>query len=228
MTSARLAVVTPAIDVGAIDVAGTLAGLGDPRVTVEHHFLAAGPACIDNEADIAACRPGLLALARRLAAGHCAGLVINCMYDPCLDELRELVPVPVFGCAQTAMSVATALGRPFGIVDVLNLAEPMALEQGHAMMASLLARYGAGAACVSYRAIDVPILTLYDCRPLTLKALERAVGDMANDGAASILLGCTGLAGLSAELQAACSRLNRPITVIEPLRTTVSVACSML
>ena len=228
MTLPRLAVVTPAIDVGAIDVDGALAGLGSPRLAIDHHFLEDGPSCIDDQRDIDACRPGLLAVARHLLREGCAGVVVNCMYDPCLDDLREVLAVPVFGCAQTAMAVAASLGRPFGIVDVLDLSEPATLERGRAMMESLLNRYGVARACIAYRAIDVPILDLYSSRPQTLAALERAAGAIAADGAASILLGCTGLSGLSHDLREACARLNPPVTVIEPLRTTVGIACAML
>jgi allantoin racemase len=227
VTLPRLAVVTPAIDVGAIDVASALAGLGSPRLAIDHHFLEDGPSSIDDQRDIDACRTGLLAVARRLRGGNCAGLVVNCMYDPCLDDLREMLQVPVFGCAQTSMAVAASLGRPFGIVDVLDLSDPAALERGRAMMMSLLTRYGVASACISYRAIDVPILDLYASRPQTLAALERAASAMAADGAASILLGCTGLAGLSDDLREACARLHLPVTVIEPLRTTVGIACAM-
>lgn len=139
-----------------------------------------------------------------------------------------MLSVPVFGCAQTAMSVVAALGRPFGIVDVQGLSSPGALDRGRAMLFELLERYGAAAACVSYRAIDARILDLYDSRPRTVGALERAVSELADDGARSILLGCTGLAGLRDDLKASCDRLHLPVTVVEPLRTTVSVACAML
>ena len=108
---ARIAVISPVVPTDAIDVEATLRPLRDSTAEIENFFLDEGPASIETEADIESCLPGLLAMGERVAQAGWQALVINCMCDPGVRELRARIAVPVFGPAETSMHAIAAAGQ---------------------------------------------------------------------------------------------------------------------
>lgn len=211
-------VITPVVDSGAIDVEPSLAPFRSDRVTITNVFIDEGPPAVETEADVIACLPGVMRAARGVGATADA-VVINCMCDPGVPELRQVLSVPVFGAAQTSMHVAASLGTRFSVIDVLPEGREYVERQVH--------KFGLGASFASHRALGIPVLELFRDPERTLKALEReARHALEDDGADSVLLGCTGLAQLAVRFNARITSHGRSFQVLEPFGITLGVACA--
>jgi allantoin racemase len=220
---ARIAVLTPAIDTGAIDVESALAPLRSTALLIDSFHIAEGPPAINDEADVAACLAGLLSIGVRVAGLGYDAIVVNCMYDPGLTALRAAAAVPVLGPAQTSMHVAAALGARFSIVDVQDNA-----QSGKAIFENLVASYGVKENYVSHHPIDTPILELFHDPQSTVAALYVATRAALADGANMTIFGCTGLAGLADGVRRRFLDNGLQLRMIEPLQTTIAVAAALV
>jgi allantoin racemase len=143
-----------------------------------------GPASVESHYDEALSVPGVLA-----SLGDADGYVIACFGDPGLDAARELADGPVVGIAEAAMRAAAYLGRGFSVVTTVARARGRTWD--------LAAHYGVRRSCLGVHACEVPVLeiaaepVLATCR----KALE-------SDEPDAIVLGCAGMAHLTASLSA--------------------------
>jgi len=114
-------------------------------------------------------------------------VAIGCFFDPVLDELREVVDIPVLSFAETSMLTACTLGRRFGI---LTHAETMLAKY----VDVLVDRYGLERRAGPMVNFELTFEQLEEamsgqpeeCLRLTRKAGERAVAG----GAEVIILGC--------------------------------------
>jgi allantoin racemase len=209
-------VITPVVDTGAIDVEPALAPFRTDRVTITNVFIDEGPPAVETEADVIACLPEVMRAARGATAD---AVVINCMCDPGVPELRQVLSVPVFGAAQTSMHVAASLGMRFSVIDVL--------PEGREYVERQVQKFGLGGSFASHRALGIPVLELFRDPERTLKALEReARHALEDDGADSLLLGCTGLAQLAVRFNARLASQGRSCQILEPFGITLGVACA--
>lgn len=220
MSDLRLAVISPVVPTGAIDVEASLTPLRTGTVEIRNFFLEAGPPCIETEADVQACLPGLLAIGERLAGERWHGLVINCMCDPGVQELRARIAVPVFGPAETSMRAIAAAGGRFSVLDVV--------ADGRQLVEEQVGRFGVHENYVSHRSIDVPVLELFSDPAATVAALEEAAIAALSDGANTLLFGCTGLANLVNRLRSLLAVHGLHPLTVEPLATSIQVARSLL
>jgi allantoin racemase len=187
---------------------------------VQNSFIDEGPLSIESEGDVAACLPGLRATSSRIVSQGWDALVINCMCDPGVEELRATHTVPVFGPSETSMHIAATMGRRFSILDVS--------PGGRDIFEAQVLRYGLTRYYVSYRAINTPILELNLDPASTVADLEAQALLAFKDGADSVILGCTGLAELVNRLRQALASHGSPGVVMEPLRTTLAAAQAVL
>ncbi len=215
-----MAVLSPVLATDVIDVEATLAAARRPGWSVSNCFIDQGPASIEDEADIAACLPGLLATGERLVRDGFEAIVINCMCDPGVVELRERYAVPIFGPAETSMHAVAMAGKRFSVLDVVS--------GGRDFVERQVARYHLGSNYVSHRAIDVPVLELMRDPERTLQALEVQALLAIQDGADTVILGCTGLAELAAGLRVRLGARGMKAEIIEPLRATLAIAQCLL
>lgn len=212
----RIAVISPVLATDVIDVQATLQPFRDLSLRVENFFIEDGPPAIETDADAAACLPGLLRAAGRLVRKDWQVFVINCMCDPGVAELRATYDIPVFGPAETSMRAIASSGARFAVLDVV--------AEGRELVERQVERHGVNAAYVSHHAINVPVLQLFRAPDRTLAALEKAARAALNDGADTLLLGCTGLAELARSLRARLKACGLSAVVVEPLGTTLAVA----
>jgi allantoin racemase len=119
------------------------------------------------------------------------------------------------------MHVAAMLGLRFSIVTVMDSVVPM--------LENLAAVYGLTGKLASVRSINVPVLEIHENRAALQEALlsqcRRAIID---DGAHSIVLGCTGFLGCAEALSAALDASGLSVPVVDPIPTAVYVASALL
>ncbi len=150
-----------------------------------------GPVSIEGHYEEAVATIAMLEEVRRGEAAGCDAHVIACFGDPGLLAAREIARGPVLGIAEAAMHAACFIATGFSIVTTLTRTRIIA-EQ-------LVRNYGMEHACRRVRATDLAVLELEDpasdARAKIIAACERALDE---DGSGAIVLGCAGMADLTA------------------------------
>lgn len=160
-----------------------------------------GPDTIRIDADAARAGEGFAAFAA--AHPEAEGFISACFSDPGLDLARARVPQPVTGAQEAAVIEAAAIGR-FGIIALSERAIPRHLARIRAM----------GLADRLVAELPLPDVSAADSgRDAAVYAQILGLGcRLRDDGARAVVLGCAGMAELSARLEA-----DLGIRVVEPI-----------
>ena len=173
--------------------------------------LAEGPPGIETEQHIREVVAPLIRLVERLEGEACA-FVDACFSDPGLNELRAATDRPVYGIAESAYPQAAANGRRFGVVSILAASVPR-----HRRYVEEL---GLGGSLAGDRPVGLGVTALGDDAEATFARLVE-VGEQLRDedGADTIVLGCTGMAPHRERLERGLE-----IPVIDPVTAAVEAA----
>ncbi|NJR39852.1 MAG: aspartate/glutamate racemase family protein [Leptolyngbyaceae cyanobacterium CSU_1_4] len=188
----RIKVINPNTTVSMTDkigaVARSVASSGVEIITCNPE---SGPAAIEGHYDEAVGTVGLLDEICKGETEGIDGYVIACFGDPGLLAARELAKGPVLGIAEAAMHAASFISTGFSIVTTLGRTRVIAQRLVH--------NYGMTPFCRKVRAIDLPVLSLEtpDARAAILQECRLALEE---DHCGAIILGCGGMADLSAQL----------------------------
>lgn len=198
-----------------------VAGLNEfLNVAFSHVNLTMGPTSIQGMFDDGFATPGIVARCIEAERDGVNAVLIDCMGDPGLDAAREAVSIPVLGPGETTMHVAAMLGHKFAVVTVLDQVRPL-LEK-HAKI------YGLQEKLASVRAVEVAVNHIGDDpEGLLARLLEQSKKAVVEDHADCIVLGCTGFLGVSDRLQAMLHQDGLMVPVLNPLRTTASLAVAL-
>lgn len=171
-------------------VAQTVASLGTEIIACHPSM---GPVSIESHYDEALSVVGILEEIQKGEQEGIDGYIIACFGDPGLLAAREATEKPVIGIAEAAMHVASLLATGFSIVTTLNRTRIMA--------AHLAENYGMTRFCRRIRAIDLPVLDLeVPHSPTRSQILAECRQALEEDGSGVIVLGCSGMADLAAEI----------------------------
>ncbi len=160
--------------------------------------------------------------------------------DPGYPEAREIAHryrIPVTACAHAQMHVAAMLGNSFSIVDIA--------ETHNMQMAELAVRYRFAERCRSIRNIDFPLPRPAHSGHRTVTgerqraesgqrsemleaAVQEAVAAIEEDGAESIVLGCSAAFWLQPYLQKRLTEIGWDIPVLEGYRCAIEMAKLMV
>lgn len=163
-----------------------------------------GPASIESAYEEEMAAPGILEKVREAEKEGFDAVIIDCMGDPALEAAKEIVDIPVVGPAQSSMAIASTLGDKFSVVTVLDRLIPLIWRE--------VKDYGYEGQVASVRSVKVPVLELEEKRAEVKAALLReSKKAIEEDGADTIILGCTGLVGMARELQEALK-----VPVVDP------------
>lgn len=197
-----------------------LAALGYAGLTVSHSQITSGPGSIECEFEAAMSVPGTIEKAIEAEREGAHAIIIDCMGDPGLRAVREVVSIPVLGPAETSMHVAAMLGHRFSVITVLR--------RLRASFENEAAIYGLSTKLASVRHVDIPVLELEDDLPTTqARLVEQAVIAVEQDGAEAVIFGCTGLMGCAAAVRQGLLAKGIDIPVVDPIPTAVSVAAAL-
>jgi len=159
------------------EVTGATAAFGAPVIASRAAFVVAAHA----------------ALATYEEHGKSADAVIlACFGDPGLAALREVAAKPVIGLAQASIDAALRLGQPFGIVTA-----------GHAWGEMLREQVLLQDAAQSFRGVeilDTDGLAISRDRQGFHARVQQGVDAAQQSGAATVILGGAGFAGMAASL----------------------------
>jgi allantoin racemase len=122
--------------------------------------------------------------------------IVACFDDTGLEAARCLTEAPVVGIGEAAFHMASLIAGKFSVVTTLKRSIP-AIEQN-------LAKYGLASRCARVRASDVAVLDLEIPGSEARGRISEEIGaSLREDGAEAVVLGCAGMADLSAELSRA-------------------------
>jgi len=171
-----------------------------------------GPVSIEGYYDEAFSVPGLLA---EIAKGEATGVsahIIACFDDTGLEAARCVAQAPVIGIGEAAFHLASMLGHRFTVVTTLS--------RSIAAIENNLLRYGLASRCARVRACEVPVLSLDDpASNATAKISAEIELSKLEDRAEVIVLGCAGMADLTAQLSE-----NHGLPVIDGVASAVKLA----
>jgi allantoin racemase len=174
-----------------------------------------GPVSIEGYYDEVFAIPGLLVEIARAERDGADAVVIACFDDTGLDAARSLASIPVIGICEAAVSATAFVAQRFTIVTTM--------ERSRLPVEHLVHRYGMGSRC-KVRAADVPVLSLEDPSSNARDRLRSEISAaLKDDKAEAIVLGCAGMADLTAAL-----RQEFGVPVIDGVAAAVKQAESLV
>jgi allantoin racemase len=213
----HITVITPIVT-DSFSGADEFASLGRDGLTVSGVSLRSGPRSLESRVDDAFAVPGMILAARQAQKDGADALVIDCMDDPGLGALREMVDIPVLGVAQTSMAICTSLAHSFGIVTVVS----------GGVFRDQVALYGYDRQFAGCRWVETPVLELHERMDEVQVEVSQLALQLVRDGAASIILGCTGFVGCAEAIRKVLRAEGLEVPVVDPLPTTVSFAATLI
>ena len=184
-----------------------IARIGSAGAEYSVKSLTAGPASIESEFDDRVASPYVLEEIVKAERDGFDAVFVSCMGDVATNAARELVKIPVIAPYQACMAVASTLGDKFGVVTIMENIVPNFLRKAR--------EYGFAENLAGVRSIDVPVLELDRRRTHVLDSLVRESRRLIEEeGADSIILGCTGLVGMAHMLQ---ERIGVPVLDPTPI-----------
>ena len=149
-------------------------------------------------------------LCRRVEAEAADAYVIACASDPGIEAVRAATGAPVFGVFRSAVAAAAARAERFGVIAIVDASKARHLAGLRSM--------GLESRLAAEVAMNVAMEALLD--PVTARAgLLAAARACVAAGAGAVVLGCTGMAGHRAAIEAAAG-----VPVIEPCQAGVAMA----
>jgi len=185
-----------------------------------------GPESIESKYDEALAQPDVVRKIQEAEEQGFDACIIDCFGDPGLYAAREVVHIPVVGAGQSAMFLAAMLSRRFSVITVLAKTVPLIEDNARV--------YNINSKLASVRAVNIPVLQLPVLQLQSRKSelIERlsAEGSSAveEEGAEAIVLGCTGMAGLTEAVKESLHRKGLKALVIDPVQAAVKVAESLV
>jgi len=151
--------------------------------------------------------PKVVKLGRELEAEGMSALIVSCVDDPGVDQLRKVVKIPVIGAGSAAASLALSLGDRIGVLIISDRTPDIVKK--------ILGK--------SFLAEQKPqgVTTTLDLLREERVHLFSAAGQLKGKGADVILLGCTGYAtiGIAQEL-----RRRLGMLVVDPVLASAIAA----
>jgi allantoin racemase len=174
-----------------------------------------GPVSIEGYYDEVFAVPGLLVEIVKAEREGADAIVIACFDDTGLDAARALAGIPVIGICEAALSATSFIAQRFSVVTTM--------ERSRLPVEHLVHRYGMGTRC-KVRAADVPVLSLEDPNSNARDRLRSEISAaLKDDRAEAIVLGCAGMADLTAAL-----RQEFGVPVVDGVAAAVKQAESLI
>ncbi|WP_160169088.1 aspartate/glutamate racemase family protein [Bradyrhizobium sp. Ai1a-2] len=213
MPNKRILVILPVNNPGhGDDVMQELASAVAPDFELVIRRLSEGTPFIESRHDEAVNAAPIIELAKTAEREGFSGVFVNCFGEPAVDVVRELVTIPVVGGFRPAVLAAKLVAQTYSIVTITRSVAPI--------IRGLAASFGIEP--VSIRDIGMHVVELHDKEQLVRKLLDQCMQAIATDGAEAIVLGCTGMIGVSETIASALAAAGRPAPVINPARSAIT------
>lgn len=178
-------------------------------VEVEIRNITEGHPCIENRTNWLENGMPVVKLAQGIEQEGFDGIWLT-DFDMCgVEAAREVINIPIIGGFPTSAFTALALSQRFSIITVLQ--STLAMQRGHVLT------YGLSESFASIRAVDCTVPELENVDIVVAKTLEQAIKAVKEDGAQSLLLGCTGFVDIAEKVSTLLSEtVGAYVPVIDP------------
>lgn len=220
--SYRICVIVPAAtDTFNERIMQAIAPVIPPDVQVEIRNITQGHPCIENRINWLENGMPVVELAQAIEKEGFDGIWLT-DFDMCgVEAAREVIDIPIIGGFPTSAFTALSLSQRFSIITVLQ--STLAMQRRHVLT------YGLTESFASIRMIDCPVDQLSNVDIVVAKTLEQASKAVKEDGAQSILLGCTGFVDVASKVSTLLEEtLGYYVPVIDPNQAGFSFLVSMV
>ena len=184
--------------------------------TVIHRQISEGSVTIECEYDEVYSAPNVVSLAVAEAeAREIHGVFSNCFGDPGVRAIREKLKVPVFGGFEPAIYLGLGLGDTLGIVTVLKNVVPM--------INGAISRAGLERRVTSVRTLNMSVIELEDREKLMASLYVECKKAIEEDGVSVLVMGCTGIIGVTDEMTARLQADGYDVPVLEAAQCAVTL-----
>lgn len=192
-----------------------------PDVQVEIRNITQGHPDIENRTNWQQNGMPVVELAQAIANDGFDGIWLT-DFDMCgVEAAREVIDIPIIGGFPAAAFSALALSQRFSIITILP--STLAMQRGHAQT------YGIQDTFASIRAINCPVAQLDDMEVVIIRTFDAALKAIKEDGAQSILLGCTGFVDVASRVSRMLSdEMGGYVPVIDPNQAGFSFLVSLV
>lgn len=165
-----------------------------PQTRVQVENLDGGPAALNSSGDVLLSAAAILQQALDAAPEQWDAILIDCVFDPAVDEIREATGAPTFGPTRTTLPLIPLVADNFAIIA--------RSRRQCELLAELVAREGYGDYLQSLRALDISYEEAKQPAIFERVMVDRLRAAIDEDGARSIMFGSTTMA-ISEEMRAA-------------------------
>ncbi len=170
--------------------------------------LAQGPASVECRYDEAIATPDVLRQVKEAAQEGFDAVIVDCFGDVGVKAAREIAEMPVIGPGESSMLLAAALGQRFSVITVLRNLLPVVYETAEVL--------GLHRKLASVRYVDIPVLEVMDRERLKKALLREMLEALEKDGAQVLVLGCTGMSGVTSELSQRLRERGYDVPIVDP------------
>jgi len=170
--------------------------------------LAQGPASVECRYDEAIATPDVLRQVKEAAQEGFDAVIVDCFGDVGVKAAREIAEIPVIGPGESSMLLAVALGQRFSVITVLRNLLPVVYETAEVL--------GLHRKLASVRYVDIPVLEVMDRERLKKALLREMLEALEKDGAQVLVLGCTGMSGVTSELSQRLRERGYDVPIVDP------------
>jgi len=210
----KIRVVVPIItDVFNKEIMKEVAQFKSPDTEVDVVNLDRGPASIESYYDEVLAAYHIVPKVQEAEKEGIDAVFVDCFGDPGVDAAREVVRIPVVGGFQPAALTASLISGKWSVVTVLKSVLPMIWV--------LARKLGVDKNIASVRDIDTPVLELQDKKVIEQRLLEHSERAIVQDGAETIVLGCTGMMGFAQTLSKKLTEGGLPVPVVDPTAAAI-------
>lgn len=218
----RICVIAPVATSGYNErIRAALEAVRPPDIEIDVRNTDAGHACIENRWNLTTNAPAVVRLATAVEKEGFDGIFVT-DFDMCgVEACREVVDIPVLGGFVPSAFTALALSQRFSIVTILDSTKGMQFDH--------VRNYGLMAGFASIRAINCRVEDLSDLNKVVKHVYAAGLTAVREDGAESLLLGCTGFVDVAERVQARLSRtLKAFVPVIDPNQAAFGMLVSVV
>ncbi|UCG25679.1 MAG: hypothetical protein JSW55_06725 [Chloroflexota bacterium] len=163
----------------------------ETRVLVEN--LRGGPAALNTSGDILASAAAIYEQGRSTNAEEYDAILIDCVFDPAVEELHEATTLPTFGPTRVTLPLITLVAENFSIIARSS--------RQCELLAETVSGYGFGRQICSLRALDISYEEAKQSDIFNRVMRDRLEEAITSDGAEAIMFGSTTMA-LTEEMRA--------------------------
>jgi Asp/Glu/hydantoin racemase len=185
-----------------------------PDFQVDITNIDGGMPYIESRYDLAQNAPYVIQLAQDVEKKGYDGIFVSDM-DMCgVEPSREVLKIPIIGGFRASAYSAMMLSQRFSIITILE--SVVDLQRNH------VRDFGITQNFASIRTVDMPVSQLSNTAIAVSHVYEESIKAIEDDGADSIMLGCTGFTNVAHTVHEMLVADGKPVPVIDPNQAALS------